>query len=210
MKNIILLAPSAAGKGTLASMLQDHLGYISISTGDLLREKAKTDMELQNKMKLGKLIDDEIVFSLLEEKLKVINNNPYILDGFPRTVNQAIMYDSLLNKLNKELGVVIYLDVDRDELLTRVTTRTICPQCKKSYSTINKELMPKEEGICDICKVALITRSDDTKEVFNERYEEFLNKTNPLVDYYTNKNILYKITSIEALDTYSEALKIIK
>ena len=95
MKNIILVAPPAAGKGTLSKQLE-KLGYISLSTGDMLREKSKTDEVLNEMMKKGSLISDDIVFNILEEKIVSLDDKNYILDGFPRTVNQAIMYDKLL------------------------------------------------------------------------------------------------------------------
>lgn len=198
MKNIILIAPPAAGKGTLAKKLVDKFGYVQLSTGDMLREQAKEDKNLLNMMKTGKLIDDKTVFKALEAKLNKLGNTPYILDGFPRTVNQAEMYDEILHSMNKDLGVVIYLDVDKEELKNRVTTRMICPSCKASYSTRNENLFPKEKGICDNCKEKLIKREDDSEEVFNNRYDEYLEKTSPLIDYYESKNLLIRINDIDA------------
>ena len=176
MKNIIL---AAAGKGTLAKKLEE-LGYISLSTGDMLREKSKTDEVLNEMMKKGSLISDDIVFNILEEKIVSLDDKNYILDGFPRTVNQAIMYDNLLEKLDKDIGVVIYLDVDKDILLKRTITRRVCPNCKKSYSTITESLKPKKENVCDVCKSSLIQRADDTEDIFEVRYNEYMDKTYPL------------------------------
>lgn len=209
MKNIILVAPPAAGKGTLSKQLSDNLGYISLSTGDMLREASKSNLQLQEEIKSGKLISDETVFSILEEKINNLGAVPYILDGFPRTEQQAIMYKELLQKINKKIGVVIYLDVPKEELEQRVTTRVICPNCKKSYSLRNKLLKPIEEGICDDCKETLIQRVDDSKEVFDQRYEEYLSKTQPLIDFYETEGILKRITSQTIDDVYEDALKII-
>lgn len=209
MKNIILLAPPAAGKGTLSQILSEKYGYISLSTGDILREKAKFDKELKKKMSEGKLLDDETVFDALTYYLGKIDK-PYILDGFPRTVKQAEMYDDLLTKMNKDLGVVIYLDVDKEELKQRVTTRIICPNCKKSYSTRNKDLFPKEEGICDECKTSLISREDDKEEVFEKRYSEYQEKTSPLINFYKEKNLLVTINTPTIKDMEIEAEKVIK
>ncbi len=153
MKNVILLAPPAAGKGTLAKTLCEKYGYVSISTGDLLRERALEDKELRDFMKTGKLVSDELVFDVLKAKLNKLGNTPYILDGFPRTVNQAVMYDELLQNMNKDLGVVIYLDVDKEELKNRVTSRIICPNCKTTYSTREEKFFPKNAGMCDNCNV---------------------------------------------------------
>lgn len=198
MKNVILIAPPAAGKGTLAKKLVDSLGYVQLSTGDILREQAKENENLRNMMKTGKLIDDKTVFKALEAKLNKLGDTPYILDGFPRTVNQAVMYDELLHSINKNLGVVIYLDVDKEELKNRVITRLVCPSCKASYSIRNENLFPKEKGLCDNCKVELIQREDDKEEVFNMRYDEYLEKTSPLIDYYESKGLLVRVDDIDA------------
>lgn len=210
MKNVILIAPPAAGKGTLAEMLMKRDNYISLSTGNMLKEKAKTDKELDEELKSGKLINDEVVFKCLEEKLMSIGYNPYILDGFPRTINQAIMYEDLLKKLNREIGIVIYLDVPKEELIKRITTRMICPSCKRSYSTVTKELMPQEDGICDDCEIPLIKRNDDSEETFITRYNEYLEKTSNLVHYYEGKKLLYRISAIDSEKTYEEVSKVIK
>lgn len=209
MKNIILVAPPAAGKGTLAKKLEE-LGYISLSTGDMLREKSKKDEVLSDMMKKGTLISDDIVFKILEENLISLDDKNYILDGFPRTVNQAIMYDNLLEKLNKDIGVVIYLDVDKDILLKRTITRRICPNCKRSYSTITENLKPKKENICDVCKSPLVQRADDTEDIFEVRYDEYMNKTYPLINYYEEKNILHHINTTDSDETYKRVLKLIK
>lgn len=194
MQNIILLAPPAAGKGTIARFLCDRFGYVSISTGDILREEAKKNKELNELMKKGKLIEDSMVFEFLKAKLNKLDNTPYILDGFPRTKKQAIMYDELLESLGKKIGVVIYLDVDEDELIKRVTTRVVCPNCKRTYSTRNEEFIPKKDGICDDCNVELIHREDDKEEVFDQRYNEYLTSTRPLINYYEKKDVLVRIT----------------
>lgn len=209
MKNIILVAPPAAGKGTLAKKLEE-LGYISLSTGDMLREKSKTDEVLNEMMKKGALISDDIVFNILEEKIVSLDDKNYILDGFPRTVNQAIMYDNLLEKLDKDIGVVIYLDVDKDILLKRTITRRVCPNCKKSYSTITESLKPKKENVCDVCKSPLIQRADDTEDIFEVRYNEYMDKTYPLINYYEEKNILHHIDTTDSDETYKRVLKLIK
>ena len=164
----------------------------------MLRELAKEDENLRDMMKTGKLIDDETVFKALKAKLNKLGDTPYILDGFPRTVNQAVMYDELLHSINKDLGVVIYLDVDKEELKNRVTTRLVCPSCKASYSTRNESLFPKEKDLCDSCKVNLIKREDDSEEVFYSRYDEYLKKTSPLVDYYESKGLLVRVNDVDS------------
>ena len=196
MKNIILLAPPAAGKGTVASYLCKKYGYVSVSTGDILREEAKNNKEFAIVIKEGKLIDDNTVFDLLKAKLNKLGNTPYILDGFPRTVEQAVMYDELLQNMKKKIGVVIYLDVDEQELINRVTTRLVCPKCKTSYSTRNREFAPKKDFVCDNCNIELIHREDDSEEIFDKRYKEYLKSTTALIDYYDKKGVLVKISDI--------------
>ena len=208
MKNVILLAPPAAGKGTLAKLLGEKYGYVSISTGDLLREKALEDKDLSKAMKTGKLISDEIVFDILKAKLNKLGNTPYILDGFPRTINQAIMYDEMLTEMKKDRGVVIYLDVDKEELERRVTSRLTCPRCKSTYSTINEGFIPKKEGICDRCNSTLIRREDDTVEAFDVRYSEFLEKTSPLIEYYKKEDCLSIIHDVD-LDTIMKKVPLV-
>ena len=210
MKNVILIAPPAAGKGTLAKKLVDNLGYVQLSTGDMLRERAKEDKNLEEIMKSGKLVSDELVFEALSAKLNKLGNTPYILDGFPRTVSQAVMYDELLKDMNKDLGVVIYLDVDKEELKNRVTTRLICPKCKASYSTRNKELAPKVEGLCDDCGVKLIKREDDSEEVFNMRYDEYLQKTSPLIDYYKSNGMLAEISDADSNSAFEKSSMLVR
>ncbi len=197
MKNIILLAPPAAGKGTIAKMLCDKFGYVSVSTGDILREEAKNNKKLQEILKSGKLVEDDTVFKLLESKLNKLGNTPYILDGFPRTTNQAKMYDKLLSNIKKELGVVIYLDVDEKELVQRITTRLVCPNCKRTYSNRDKNFFPKNKWLCDDCNIELTQREDDKEEIFHERYNEYLSNTKILIEYYENKEKLYRISDLD-------------
>lgn len=198
MKNIILIAAPAAGKGTLSELLVEKYGYIHISTGDLLREASKEKSELGEKiatmLKNGELVSDEIVFELLENKLKVVDK-PYILDGFPRTINQAYKYDELITKLNKSLGIVVVLNCDYDILKNRIVGRWLCKECGSIYNTLTGVNTPKEENICDKCGGELYKRSDDNEESFKTRYETYLEKTKPLIDFYQEKGNLYYVNS---------------
>lgn len=198
MENLILIAAPAAGKGTLSEILVKNYNYEHISTGDLLREVSKSETELgkkiSNMLKNGELVTDEIVFELLEEKLTKVNG-PYILDGFPRTMNQAIKYDELLTKLNKDIGKVVVLNVSYDVLMKRIVGRVLCKECGSIYNTLTGTNTPKEEGICDKCGGSLYKRSDDNEESFKTRYETYLEKTKPLIDYYEEKGVLSYINS---------------
>ena len=198
MKNIILIAAPAAGKGTLSDLLVKKYDYLHISTGDLLREVSKENTELGQKiakmLKNGELVTDEIVFELLENKLCQVDK-PYILDGFPRTINQAYKYDELIQKLNKDLGIVVVLNCDYEILKKRIVGRYLCKDCGSIYNTLTGVNTPKQEGICDNCGGELYKRSDDNEESFKTRYETYLEKTKPLIDFYEKKGNLYYIDS---------------
>ena len=198
MKNIILIAAPAAGKGTLSDLLVKKYDYLHISTGDLLREVSKENTELGQKiaklLKNGELVTDEIVFELLENKLRQVDK-PYILDGFPRTLNQAYKYDELIQKLNKDLGIVVVLNCDYEILKKRIVGRYLCKDCGSIYNTLTGVNTPKQEGICDNCGGDLYKRSDDNEESFKTRYETYLEKTKPLIDFYEKKGNLYYIDS---------------
>lgn len=198
MKNIILIAAPAAGKGTLSELLVEKYGYIHISTGDLLRDASKENSELGEKistmLKNGELVSDEIVFELLENKLKVVNK-PYILDGFPRTINQAYKYDELITKLNKSLGIVVVLNCDYNILKNRIVGRWLCKECGSIYNTLTGVNTPQKENVCDKCGGELYKRSDDNEESFKTRYETYLEKTKPLIDFYQEKGNLHYVNS---------------
>ena len=216
MKNIIFLAPPAAGKGTLSEMLTEKYGYGHISTGDLLREEIKNKTEIgkqaESLMKEGKFVSDDVIIELISNRIiKSDCENGYILDGFPRTLNQAEKYDELLSKLGKDLGVVIYINIDKEMAMKRACSRITCPKCGKIYNKYSNEMKPKQDGICDDCGVSLTQRSDDSEETFIKRFDEYVNKTMPLYDYYKNKGVLEVINAHESkYETFDEAVKIIE
>lgn len=216
MKNIIFLAPPAAGKGTLSEMLVEKYGYAHISTGDLLREEIKNKTEIgkqaEGLMKEGKFVSDEVIIKLISNRItKSDCENGYILDGFPRTLNQAKEYDELLSKLGKDLGVVIYINIDKEMAMKRACSRITCPKCGRIYNKYSDEMKPKVENICDDCKVTLQQRSDDSEQTFVKRFDEYVSKTMPLYDYYKNKGVLEIINAYESkYETFNEAVKVIE
>lgn len=196
MKSIILIAPPAAGKGTQSELLVEKYGFAHISTGDMLRDVAEHDVELQEELSSGNLIDDDVVFRLLKKRLLADDcNKGFILDGFPRDVDQAIKYDKFIGKLDVTSSVVIFLDVDRETAYKRIVGRVFCPNCKRVYNELLDDAMPKSLGKCDDCGGLLEKRSDDNEESFSKRYDEYLENTTPLIDYYAEKGILYRIDS---------------
>lgn len=211
MKNIIFIAPPAAGKGTQAKLLAEKYNIPHISTGDLLREEIakSTDLglKIENIMETGALISDEIITELLKKRLvKSDCDNGYILDGYPRNLEQAKIYDELLKEINRELGIVIFLDIDRELAMKRTLSRIICSNCGTSYNLIVESLKPKKANVCDKCNSDLKVRSDDNEKTFINRFNTYVEKTQSLLDYYKNKGVLEVVRVLENLS----ALDILK
>lgn len=198
MESIIFIAPPAAGKGTLSKMFQDKYKIPHISTGDLLREASRGNDEdskkLHEKLKSGFLVDDEIIMKLLEERISQDDcKGAYIMDGFPRTINQAKAYEKLLNNLGKNIGQVFYIGVDIDVARDRIIGRLSCPKCNAVYNELIEGEQPKVKGACNTCQVNLIKRSDDNVETFEIRFKTYMENTEPLINYYDNLGILHYI-----------------
>ena len=214
MKNIIFIAPPAAGKGTMSEILIEKYGYKHISTGDILRQMAKSDDAMGKSLKeilaSGNLVSDDFVYEAVRRRLlKGDLDNGYILDGFPRNIEQAIEYDKIQEETNNQLGVVIYLDTPKDILEKRITGRRLCKACGATYNVLTGVNAPKVENLCDKCGSSLYQRDDDNIESFNIRYETFLEKTYPLLDYYAKKNVLYRVKSVDVENTISDIEAII-
>lgn len=208
MKSIILIAPPAAGKGTQSDLLVEKYGFVHISTGDLLREAAKCDVSLKKLLETGNLIDDDIVFSLLHNRLLYDDcKKGFILDGFPRNINQAITYDSLISDLGVTSNVVIFLHVDKETAFKRIVGRVSCPNCHRVYNDLIVESMPKVLGKCDDCGESLVKRSDDNSETFSTRYDVYYKNTAPLIEYYEKKGILYKVDSGKGKETVFKVIE---
>ena len=211
MKSVIFIAPPAAGKGTQSSRLED-LGYIHISTGDMLREEiasgSKLGMEIKEIIDKGNLVSDELVYELIKTKLDNITK-PFILDGYPRTLTQAESLDNLLQELNLNNYEVIYLDLPFEEALKRALGRLTC-SCGASYNIYYKNLAPKEDGICDVCKTKLESRGDDNEEAFKVRFETYMKNAQPILDFYKSKNILKEVSENTSEETFKVIEKMIK
>ena len=209
MKSIILIAAPVAGKGTEAAKLKEEYNIPHISTGDLLRaEIAKGNEEINELIKNGQLVGDDIVLNLLRNRIMENDcNNGYILDGFPRNVDQAIAYDKILEELNKDIGIVIVLDIDKEIAKSRISGRISCPNCGKIYNLNNKDMLPKVDGMCDICNTELKRRVDDNPDTYDERYNIYLEKTAPLIDYYKDRGIVYTVSASGSVDETHEQVK---
>ena len=212
MQDIILIAPPAAGKGTQAKLLSSKYQIPHISTGDLLRAATGELGDIVKKtMESGALVSDDLVLKLLEERIsKEDCQNGIILDGFPRNVSQAESYMKLLEKLNRPLGYVIYLDASKEVTQKRIVGRLTCPTCGAVYNDQIDDNKPKKFGTCDICNGPLTKRSDDNLETFEKRYQTYMNETYPLLDYFRSKGKLFTVGSgISKERTLSEIEKII-
>lgn len=209
MKNVLFIAPPAGGKGTQSDLLVENYGYIHISTGDLLRDVDETSplgKRIREIQASGKLVDDETVFELLEEKLSSIKGQHFLLDGCVRTVKQAGMMEELLTKLGMSLDLVIELDVPYDVLLKRAIGRISCPKCKAIYNKFFKK--PLNEGVCDNCGESLVSRNDDNEETFKVRYDTYVENAKPLIEYYEKLGKLVKVDGINDTDKIiSEKIK---
>lgn len=209
MKNIIFIAPPAAGKGTQSELLVKKYGYKHISTGDLLREEVKKNSLLGNNIKdlmeSGQLISDDIVLELLKNKIiSWGKQSNFIFDGFPRTINQAMELDKLASTIGIKIDCVIYLKIDESTACKRAIGRLSCPNCQRGYNKYEEALKPLQENICDDCKCQLISRSDDNEQTFKERFKTYLNNTQPLLDYYEKFGIINVIASLNPMDTFKE------
>lgn len=193
---LIMLGAQGTGKGTVAGLLSKSTGWPQISTGDIFRANISEKTELGNKaneyISKGQLVPDEITVPMVIDRLAQDDcKNGAILDGFPRTVDQAKKLDEILSQKGKKVDMVINLTTPRDEIIERILNRRVCsnPQCKATY---NLTMHPsKVEGICDNCGAKLVQREDDSDEnAIKQRLAIYDEKTSPLIDFYTNKGVL--------------------
>ena len=210
---IILLGAPGAGKGSQAELLVKRYNIPHISTGDIFREHFKNETPIgklaREYIDKGNLVPDSLTNDIVRDRLTAKDvSKGFILDGYPRNTNQAEALDKLIDRFGWKIDAVINIAPPQDLLVTRISGRRICSNCGAVYHTITKKT--RHEGICDVCGNPVVQRDDDKEEIFNERYEEYLSKTSPLIDYYKNKDILYSINAVSHSDTYNEVIKIIK
>ena len=215
MKNIMFIAPPAAGKGTQAELVVAKYNLPHISTGEILREISKEDSELGHyvaeTLASGNLVKDEITYQLIEERLKKEDcQNGFIIDGFPRTLDQAIEYDKILAKLNYDVGNVILINIDAKTLEKRVTGRRICENCKTIFNINIESQAPEVESVCDACGGKLYQRSDDNLESLQNRYKTYQEKTEPIIEHYRKQNVLHEVNGDDTVENvFAEIDKII-
>ena len=194
--NIIMLGAQGTGKGTVAGIISEQTGLPQISTGDIFRknisEKTQLGVEADKYISKGNLVPDEITVPMVEDRLTWEDaKNGAILDGFPRTIEQAEKLDQILESKGEKIDLVVNLVTPKEELIDRMLTRRVCTnqECKATYNT--KLHPPKVEGICDRCGAPLKQRADDSDpEAIKRRLEIYEEKTSPLVEYYKAKGVL--------------------
>ena len=198
-KNIILMGPPGAGKGTLAKQLKEEFNLVHISTGDMFRDAIKAQTELgklaQNYINEGHLVPDEVTIGLVKERLSQPDCAAgFLLDGFPRTLPQAEALSVLTKEISREIDTVINLDCDNDELVRRISGRRVCKNCGAPYHIVT--MKPKVDGVCDLCGGPLYQRKDDNEEALKVRLEHYVSETKPLLDYYANLGLLESFNSL--------------
>ena len=205
MKNIMLVAPPAAGKGTQAEKLVEKYNIPHISTGDILRDISKEESEMgiyvRETLSSGKLVKDEITYELVKNRLQQDDcKNGFIIDGFPRNLDQAIHYDEILKSIGSNVGIVISIDIDRDILEKRIVGRRICEDCGAIYNVNDPAQTPKNESVCDKCGGRIYQRSDDNIESFNTRYQTYIDKTEPIIKHYEEQGVLRHVDGVGSID----------
>lgn len=209
--NLIILGPQGSGKGTQAKLLKENLGLFYLEVGEILRKKAQENTLLGQKidklLNKGLLIPQWIIRKILLSSLSKKNlKQGIIFDGSPRTLSQAEFLDRQLTRRKSSIQKVIFLRIPKEISIARLSSRRICPKCKKIYNLIT--LPPKKEGICDACHVKLVIRADETPEAIEKRLQLYRQKTTPLLKYYREKGILLEIDGILPIKkVYQQILK---
>ncbi len=212
MKNVMLGAPGA-GKGTQAKKIAEKYSIPHISTGDIFRANIKNGTELGMKAKTymdqGLLVPDELVVDLVVDRLGQDDcANGYVLDGFPRTIPQAEALDAALTKAGQAVDYAINVEVPDENIVKRMSGRRACVNCGATYHIVYAPT--KVENVCDTCQGNLILRDDDKPETVQKRLNVYHEQTQPLIDYYTKKNILVEVDgTVDIDDVFAAIVKVL-
>jgi adenylate kinase len=213
MMKIIMLGAPGAGKGTQAKRIADKWQIPHISTGDIFRANIKNGTELGKKAKTymdqGLLVPDELVVDLVVDRVKQDDcKNGYVLDGFPRTIPQAESLDEALAAIGEKIDYAINIEVPDENIIRRMSGRRACVSCGATYHLVH--IPTKVEGICDRCGSELILRDDDKPETVQKRLKVYHEQTQPLIDYYTEKNVLVEVDgTVDMEDVFNAIVKVV-
>lgn len=208
---LLIFGPPGVGKGTLSDMLSDKHKIPHISTGDIFRNEIKSgNSELKDYVEKGLLVPDMVVNKIIEKSLKQENfKNGFVLDGYPRTTEQAEFLENVLWKLNKKIDLVLNLVASEETIVERLTSRRNCGKCGAMYNLIT--MKPKKKDVCDKCGSPLVMRKDDEPETVRKRIQVYEQETSPLVDYYKKKKLLVDVdASKRPKEVFKEAVKVIE
>lgn len=206
---IVLLGPPGAGKGTQAKSISNRYSIPHISTGDIFRknisEGTPLGIEAKSYMDKGQLVPDEVTINMVKDRLTWEDcKNGYLLDGFPRTVAQAEALQEFLASRNESLDTALSIEVPSEFILERMTGRRVCPSCGASYHV--KFNPPAKAGVCDVCGSDIVQRKDDTEETVSERLDVYERQTQPLIDFYNDKNLLSTVDGTKAINEVFESI----
>jgi len=210
--NILVFGKPGAGKGSVAEVFSEKSKMVHLSTGDIfrreIREKTELGLLADSYISKGQLVPDSVTNDIIRKILEKDPHNSYLFDGYPRTINQAISLDKIMNDLGMNLNDVFDLEVDDNLVIWRLTARRVCSKCGAIYNLHNH--LPKVDGVCDECGSPLIQRSDDTIKEINNRLQVYKNQTKPLIDYYQKKNLLFQVDGTkDAYDVYLAIMDIL-
>lgn len=197
MSNILLISAPGAGKGVTSEYLKEKYNMVHMSIGNLLREESKKNTSLKEKLANGEFIDNNIVYSLFSKFLEDNKGSSFIFEGFPRLMEQVKPFLDILSEHDIILDKIIFIDIDKDIALKRVTGRLMCKNCNEIY---NKYVDNLENNKCKVCGGSLYTRDDDKIETYENRYKLFKEKTMPVVEYLSDKYDIYTISNNGTFD----------
>jgi adenylate kinase len=205
---IVVLGAPGAGKGTHCKRVAERYHVAHLSSGDILRREradgTKLGKQAQSYMDAGTLVPDDLIVQMMSRAVRKAGSSGYVLDGFPRTVNQAQALEESLAGDHGGIDVVINLEVDDNVVVERITGRRSCPKCGAVYHV--KNMPPKVDDVCDLDGTRLVQRPDDTEEVVRNRLETYYRQTEPVVDYYRTKRTVHDIDANKDADTVAAVI----
>lgn len=205
---IILLGPPGAGKGTQAKSISNRYSIPHISTGDIFRknisENTPLGIEAKKYIDQGQLVPDEVTINMVKDRLQEDDcTDGYLVDGFPRTVSQAEALQEFIKDRGESLDTALLIYVPMDFILERMTGRRVCPSCGASY---HMKFNPALNGKCELCGTDVVQRKDDTAETVKERLDVYERQTQPLIEYYQDKNLLSQVDGTKAINEVFESI----